>query len=865
MFVERLVLLLFFASGLTGLLYETLWQKQMFVLLGASAPAVTAVLGAFFAGISVGGRIGDRALRQSPAPPLRLYALAELAIAANALLMPWIQSGLHTGYLSAAHALGATSPAAYAFRFAVTMLAVCPATVAMGATIPIMAAALRDRTREAVATAYGVNAFGAMAGALLGSFVLVPALGIRGALLAALAVNLAVAGIAWRLAGRRPARTHVDAGEAPVAAWSFVYFGAGAVALGAETVWLRILALLTTNGTILFSLTLAVFLGAYALGSLVLHPPLARRLTARSEAAWVQLSVALAILATIPLIRCVPAVFEAWVLHPVQSGRIVSTAVLMHELLAVFAVVALPSIAMGMVFPAMARATRAAGTLYFWGNLGSLAGVLLFGLVLVPAAGILGSLLLLAALSALLGLSLRLRDGRAWTAALAAVAAAAVAWNTLPPFTRTTFAVKRLPDGTWGEFQSGRLANHILRYREGQSATIAIRDAVGANGANTTRRVFVDEQIVASTDPYAVVDSKMLAHLPALLHPAPRRALSVGYGSGGTSWSLALHELEARTVEIEREVLNAAPLFPYGLVWSRPNFRAIHNDARDHLQTTDERYDFISTDVTNMQYKQNSSLYTVEYFRLMRDRLTSDGIACAWIPMAGISLEEFRTLLRSFQDVYPHATLWVMNEIPTAFGILIGTPGPLSVDAARLGAGMARPTVRDDLLAIGIEHPLQIPAALLLDERGLRAFVAGAPRHTDDDPVLEHAATFSFYLFLHHFAANLDAALAFRPAHPDGIVAGLDAAQTEEFRRLWRASRRWYEVLALQTRAQLASDPADRLRLARRAVDTAHAAAQDYAGVRSWGDWSAQLAMTLKELEHAPPADAGAGSSGETP
>src|SRR5205823_5742052 len=147
----------------------------------------------------------------------------------------------------------------------------------------------------------------------------------------------------------------------------------------------------------------------------------------------------------------------------------------------------------------------------------------------------------------------------------------------------------------------------------------------------------------------AIVDSKMLAHLPALLHPAPRKALSVGYGSGGTSWSLVQYPgLEARTVEIEQEVLNSAPLFGYDAVRGNPRFRAIHDDARDHLATTDERYDFISTDVTNLQYKQNPSLYTVEYFRLMRARLTGNGMACAWIPLPSISPDELKTLMRTF-------------------------------------------------------------------------------------------------------------------------------------------------------------------------------------------------------------------------
>lgn len=131
---RRIVLLsLFFLSGFVGLVYETLWQKQMIMLLGASAPAIVAILAAFFTGIAFGGRIGDHLLSRYRIPELRLYAFAELAIAINGLAMPLIQGMLHTAYLSVAHASGATSTIAYSFRFLATMLSVLPATLAMGA------------------------------------------------------------------------------------------------------------------------------------------------------------------------------------------------------------------------------------------------------------------------------------------------------------------------------------------------------------------------------------------------------------------------------------------------------------------------------------------------------------------------------------------------------------------------------------------------------------------------------------------------------------------------------------------------------------------------------------------------------------
>lgn len=715
---RRILLAIFCLSGFLGLVYETLWQKQMIMLLGASAPAITAILGAFFVGIALGGRAGDAAISRFKVPVLRLYAFAELIIALNALAMPLIQSMLHAAYLSVAHASGATSTAAYSFRFAATMLAVLPATVAMGATIPFMAEALGKYSRDAVSAIYGYNALGAMVGALVGPLCLVPAFGIRTSLLLAFALNTLIVLTAYTLSRTSPAAAYRPTSAATPAglSWCLAYFAAGAVALGAETTWLRILSMVILNGPMLFAITLATFLGAYAAGSLLVHPILSRRLRAEQEAAWIQIATAVFLLATVPLIRFLPNLHS--VIIATNSSEKFQLLLPLFEVVAVVVTVFLPALAMGAVFPAMSRVTSATGRLYFWGNLGSLCGIFGFGLLLIPRLGLNGSLMLLVVFSALIGLWLCPRGWKMRLASALCCLTAATLWLTLPPFVNTAANLQRLGDGSYGEYRDGKLEARILRYREGQTSTIAIRESTGRDGTPVYRRVFVDEQRVAATDPDALVDSKMLAHLPAMLHPNPKRALSVGYGSGGTSWSLALLGLEARTVEIEQEVLNSARLFPYHAVWDKPNFKAIHNDARDHLQTTDERYDFISTDVTNLQYNQNSTLYTAEYFGMMRDRLTKDGIACAWIPMSSISPESFRTLLATFQKVYPHASLWLMNEIPTYFGILIGTPGPLKMDMGRMRAVMANRAVRDDLATVGVEHPYQVADSLLLEERG---------------------------------------------------------------------------------------------------------------------------------------------------
>jgi hypothetical protein len=175
-------------------------------------------------------------------------------------------------------------------------------------------------------------------------------------------------------------------------------------------------------------------------------------------------------------------------------------------------------------------------------------------------------------------------------------------------------------------------------------------------------------------------------------------------------------------------------------------FHLISNDARDHLHTTTRKYDVISTDVTNLQYKQNASLYTREYFQLMKQSLAKGGIACAWIGVKSNYEDQLRILLRTFQSVFPYASLWFMDQAKTSFAILVGTPEPIRFDVARFKEAFARPEVRRDLERAGVDDPYQIMNFMYLDHEGYRRFAGVGPVHTDDRPILEFSSPVSAYL-----------------------------------------------------------------------------------------------------------------------
>jgi spermidine synthase len=271
----------------------------------------------------------------------------------------------------------------------------------------------------------------------------------------------------------------------------------------------------------------------------------------------------------------------------------------------------------------------------------------------------------------------------------------------------------------------------VIYYSEGLSGTVTALEK------GRYRGLFVDGQNVSGTDPVLLADSKMLAHLPLMLAEEPEAALTVGYGTGTTSGSMLLHDVEVHAVEIEEKIIEAAPLFSrvnYDS-YADPDLQLILDDARNYIDVVDRSFDVIVTDVTNLKYKRNPYLYTREYFEIMQDALTETGVAAAWLPIGGLSFEDLRILIATFDSVYPHTTVWYFTQYPTHFIILVGTPSPTEAELSELKAAMEG--IRADLRTIRVDSVYEVASMLLLGEQDVDDLVAGAPLHTDNHPILE--------------------------------------------------------------------------------------------------------------------------------
>lgn len=807
---RRLFLLLFALSGAAALVYEVVWTRLLTQQVGHGLAAASTVLAAFMGGLAAGAAAGGR-IGQGLAPrqALRAYAALELGIAAVAVVLPWLLAALRPG-LAALYDNGDGGLAFGAVRLGSSLLLLSLPAAAMGATFPI---ASRWMVRHASSVSddagrlYVANTLGAAAGALAAGFVLLPALGLSGATWIGVLLNVVAAAGALGVARRTPVGPAADPEPAPQPAragrarkgttgtvarvpgqpWlAAAALGVtGFASLTLQVVWTRLLASILGPTTYAFSAVVAAFILGIAAGSAV-----GVAVTRRVRAPLAALAVALAAsgglaLAAAALVDDALLMVARWVATP----GVTFESVLWREA-ALAAGLLLPmSLAFGAAFPlALAVAARTdetvvrdLGLVYAVNTLGAILGALLSGFLLVPALGLFDTIRLVGLLTAAGGAALawRARAGKPWPALVVAGGVAAAAW--LVP----SWDARLLSSGAYKyaaalrgpDLETALTAGDILYYREGASATVAVRQLAG------TTSLAIDGKVDAS-DAADMLTQRLLAHVPLLLHPAPRTAAILGLGSGVTVGSALTHGLDRATVlEIAPEVVEASRFFEdhnHGAL-DNPRTRLIVGDGRTHLLMADEQYDVIVSEPSNPWMAGIASLFTKEFFQAARARLAPGGVLCQWAHTYDISDADLRSIVATFLSVFPDGTLWLVGEADV---LLIGSTEPLTSRLAAVEQAWRRPGVAADLASVGARSPMAVLSLFVAEGPALQEWARGAPIQTDNLTRLEFSGPRSIFGSARPDNARTLRDLAAAGGRPAAVERAVATATAAEWRDL---------------------------------------------------------------------------------
>jgi len=704
------------------------------------------------------GSIGLPRLRLAGRHPLRIYAYLELGIALCGLLVLAGTPLVNRVYVAGAEH-GLPSMLLRGFISGVLLL---PPTVLMGASLPAIVRWIKS-TPEGVSWwgwLYGGNTVGAVFGCLFAGFWLLRLYNVTVATFAAAAINVAVGLISLALAARTPAETSAGTPEESAAApastgedeetagnWTvYLTIGlSGATALGAEVVWTRLLGMLLGSTVYVFSIILAVFLVGLALGS-TLASGMLRAIRPRLALGWCQVALAVAIAWSCFMIaRSLPY----WPINPLLT--INQWHMFQLDVVRCLWAILPPAVLWGASFPFAVAAVagrgkdpgQVVGSVYAANTLGAIVGALLVSLALVPWIGTQQTeraLLLVAAASGLLVLVPHVRKypsmaGAAWIAA-SMVLACMLAWN-----------LDAVPGDliAYGRRMVLNTGRHKLLYTaEGRNSSVAITQ--WEDGAI---EVDVNGHVEATTEPYDMKLQRMVGHLPALIHPAPKSVLGIGFGAGVSAGTFTRYPtIEHITVcEIEPIIPPTSTRYfarqDYDVLHN-PRTRIVYDDARHYLMTTTQKYDIIASDPLDVFAKGTAALYSQEYFEAVKRHLNPGGIFTLYVPLYESDVRTVKSELATFFEAFPHATIWSNTVNGQGYDmVFMGQAGEMSINLDDVYQRLARPDyapVVESLREIGIASPNDLLSTYAGGKSDLGRWCEGADINHDGDLRLQYLA-----------------------------------------------------------------------------------------------------------------------------
>lgn len=730
--------LVFVLSGAAGLIYESIWSRYLGLLVGHSAYAQVIVLVIFLGGMSAGATVAARRSARLQ-EPLLWYAGVELVVGLIGLVFHDIfgaVSALAYDTIFPALAGGATL---VVVKWTIAALLILPQSVLLGATFPLMSAGLLRRlargradggpsSGRVIGVLYFANSIGASAGVLIAGFWLIEELGLPGTLLVAAVINVLVA-VATYLALRASevgepdeieqfvdaavlgapatedsARTVSSAGALPPdddarrerrSVWElllWVSFGTAVASFIYEIAWIRMLSLVLGSATHAFELMLSAFILGLALGALWIRGRADRVQDPIRLLGVVQLAMGALAIATL----FVYGSAFAWMAGLTQALDENEQGYRLYNVARygiALAVMLPPTFCAGITLPLITRTLlgaghgeRAIGTVYAWNTLGSILGVALASLWLMPLLGLRVLLIVGGAIDLALGVWLLWRRARGeprgeprgrQSALVASIASLVIIIGALAgrPYDPGILSSGVFRYGTVPE----RGSRTILFYEDGRTASVSVRlgsdsgYSLATNGkpdASISAYWFAEPPTADSLRMPLSGDESTQVLLPLITlayAPDATRAAVIGFGSGLTSHMLLGSETldELVTIDIEPQMIEASKLFkPVNIrAYDDPRSSFVRDDAKSFFAASDKPFDLILSEPSNPWVSGVSGLFTEEFYSRVSGYLTPNGVFGQWLHLYEIDDHLVLTVLAALHKHFKSYAVHLTNDV----------------------------------------------------------------------------------------------------------------------------------------------------------------------------------------------------------
>jgi spermidine synthase len=734
---------------------------------GATVFAISTVLTSFMAGLALGsyyfGKFVDRYKE-----PLKLYAYLEFGIGVSALTLPLLLSGVTQIYIQVYRQVHASFYIFSLFRFILSFIVLLIPTVLMGATLPAISKFFvqsPDKIGWDVGRLYAVNVFGAVIGTVVAGFFSINAIGVmRTTLMAALLNGLV--GLIALLINVRAKHLRASASSLPqpqpqpqsqsqsqsqsireyspfvVRLAIVAYAISGFCALAYEVFWSRTLSFFLGNTVYGFTAMLSAFLCGLALGSAIFSAIFSKRKRMVFSLGLAQMLIGISAILVLLSFRHLYSI-NARFSQPTWFNFIFGRFIL------AFIVMSFPTMLMGGVFPLVMmicakefeKLGKYVGRAYSANTLGAIFGAFVAGFILVPIFGVQRSIIIVAFVNIIIGFlvavvgaghasPIKLSWAKQFASPLQILPVLLLTGAISTPFFISTDQSLVLLTALF----RGLPGNNLLSYKEGVEASVTVSE-----GLDQIRRIFVGTNQAADNSRWDSPSHRMIAHVPLLLHPAPKTALVVGFGMGVTSRSITTHNVKVDAVEISPEVVEASKKFFSETtkdIHSDPRLNLIIDDGRNYVLATNKKYDMISTGIIHPLVSSGSAgFYTLDFYKQCKKILTPNGIMSQWVPLHRLPEKSYKMIVRSFKAAFPHTTLWY--KYTPDFVILLGTPEKLKVDFQNFAKRIEPPEIKRDLAEVDMDDAITILDSFMMDEDTVFKYAGQGELHTDDQPQVE--------------------------------------------------------------------------------------------------------------------------------
>jgi len=653
----------------------------------------------------------------------KLFSFIQLGICVSSFLLLLIIPQIKYLYKSVITGFNLNTAGSLPIIFFISLVLLLIPTFFMGGTFPVMTRLYIKRTEDIqtrIGILYGINTLGSVLGAGITGFFLIRGIGMKRTQVIAIIINFLISILILsysekdsREIKREYSRLEkVDFKDRLIKYLPLIAFLTGFASLACEILWIRALSIYLTNSTYTFTTILIIFLTGIFIGSIIFTKIYKKDLY--GILSTVQILLGLYILGSCIFINRLPGILfgiQKFLEFPVIRIFLPPFALSIIAFL-------IPTILMGMSFPLicsmyssdMERLGNRIGIINFLNTTGCALGTLASCFLLIHYFGIIRGLIITGFINLSIGtLFTILKKNKIFNYILICLSLILL------------LGIQRrfiLPPSIY--HTPGR-ADRVLYYKETMDGTVIVSE-----DRNTgIRSCYVNNSAVIGTTYDALKVVKLLGSLPFLLNPNAKEVLVIGYGVGITTSTIAKYDVERiDCVEICPGLRLASRYFSdyndYVFSNSRVNF--IANDGRNFLLLTEKIYDVISCDPTH-PVLGSGNLYTKEYFLLCKKHLKEDGVLCQYLPFHKLSPDEFRSLIKTFAEVFPYVSLW----LGYSHGILVGTLKPQIIDFDSIKK------IRDIML----KDPYLIAVSILLDDEGIRSFAHSGLVNTDDRPLLE--------------------------------------------------------------------------------------------------------------------------------